>query len=110
MEKIFTIAKVSWQTQVQRNYEFDNSLVYTYFKNIINYLQDNGLTTRIILPRNEGVTENTCIMSSDLTEVGFLLIKKKYNKWVEGIMDKGKSPSDYSILDKELKKIRNGEY
>jgi len=107
MIKPFTICKVSWQTQVKRNYEFDKELVYTYFKQIINYLQKNGLTTRTILKKEENVTEDTCIISTDLTEEGLQLIKKKYDKWTKGIMDKGRSPSDFTIFDKELKKIRD---
>ena len=107
MIKPFTICKVSWQTQVKRNYEFDKELVYTYFKQIINYLQENGLTTKTILNKEENISEDTSILSTDLTEEGFELIKKKYDKWTEGIMDKGKSPSDFTIFDKELKKMRS---
>jgi hypothetical protein len=106
MSKVFTVDKVSWHTQVKRNYEFNKDLLYSCFKNIINYLQKNNLTTHTILKEGENVTEHTCIMSTDLTEEGFQLIKKKYDKWTEGIMDKGKSPSDFTILDKELKKIK----
>lgn len=109
MENTFTIDKASWHTQVKRNYEFDKKLLYSCFRNIINYLQANGLATRIILEESENVTDETCIMSSDLTEEGFRLIKKKYGNWVDGIMDKGRSPSDFTILDKELRKMRHVE-
>ena len=39
----FTITKVSWITKVQRNYEFDESLVYKYYKTLINFLAENSL-------------------------------------------------------------------
>jgi hypothetical protein len=105
--KVFTIAQVSWLTKVQRNYEFDNSLVFEYFKNLINYLQMRGLTTRLILDVNENISEETKILSSDLTTEGLELIKKAFDKWTDGVLDKGKSPADYKLLDKYLEKIRS---
>ena len=106
-QKDFTIAQVSWLTKVQRNYEFDNSLVFEYFRGLINYLQKKGLTTKTILSENENVTEETEILSSDLTSEGFELIKKTLDKWTDGVFDKGKSPTDYKLLDKQLDKIRS---
>jgi len=107
MEKDFIIDQVSWHTQVKRNYEYDTSLCYLAFKNIIEYLQKNGLTTRTILAENEKVKEDTCIITSDLTEEGFLLVKKCYDKWAEKVEDKVILPADYKILNTALKKIRS---
>ena len=108
MEKDFIIDQVSWHTQVKRNYEFNIELCYLTFNNIIHYLQNNGLTTHIILAENEPVKESTCIKVSDLTNEGFLLIKKCYDKWADKAMDKIIEPADYKILDNALKKIRSG--
>jgi len=107
MEKDFTIDKVSWHTQRVRNYEFDNNLVYAYFMGLINYLQDRNLTTRYILKQGEEITEETKILATDLTPEGFELIKKGLDRWTDNIFDRGKSPNDYTLLDKHLKKIRS---
>lgn len=105
MNKDFTIDKISWHTQTERNYEFDTSVIYRYFEGIITFLQENNLTTRTILKKGDKVTEETCIMRSDLTDVGFQLIKKCYSRWVDAVVDKGKSPNDFKTLTNALKKI-----
>jgi len=107
MEDDFVIDQASWHTKKQRNYELDSSIIYNYFKGIINYLQENKLTTRIILYDVEKVDDDTHFKKSDLTEEGLELIKKAYGKWVDAVVDKKKSPYDYKILDKALSKIRN---
>jgi len=106
MEKDFIIGQVSWLTQVKRNYEFDSNLCYLAFKNIINYLQINDLTTRIILADDESVTEETSVKLSDLTNEGFMLVKKCFDKWIGKVIDKVIEPTNYKMLDNELKKIR----
>lgn len=107
MNKIYTISKVGWHTLAPRNYEFDKQLYYKSFRNFIHFLQTNGLTTKTILSSDTLVNDDTAIMSSDLTEEGFLLYKNRYAKWIDNIMDKGKSPDDLTVLEKELKKIRS---
>ena len=105
MEKDFIIDQASWHTQVVRNYELDKSFIYSYFKSIISYLQNNKLTVRTILPDEEPATDDTCIKVSDLTGEGFELMKKAYDKWLKGV-DKGKKVDDYKTLDKVLASIR----
>lgn len=105
MEKDFIIDQASWHTQVVRNYELNKSGIYSYFKSIISYLQNNKLTVRTILIDNEPATDDTCIRVSDLTEEGFELMKKAYDKWLEEV-DKGKKVDNYKLLDKALASIR----
>ncbi|WP_291914247.1 hypothetical protein [Chitinophaga sp. CB10] len=105
--KDFTIDQVSWHTQQPRNYEFDSSIVYAYFKSIISYLQQNNLTTRVILADDEEVTEETKIQVSDLTEEGFLLIKAAYEKWITKVDNRKIAVDDFKMLNKALDKIRN---
>ena len=102
----FTIAKVGWQTEVKRNYEFNNEIVYSYFESIIFFLQENNLTTRILLEKNEKATNETVIKFSDLTPIGFELVKRKFDKWAEAIVDKGKPVNDMTVFIKELSKIK----
>ena len=109
MEKDFIIDQVSWHTNRLRNYEFDNSVIYKYFKSVIEYLQNNGLTTRMILAPTSEVKEETCIMAFDLTEDGMSLIKKAYGNWVDSVVDKKIESNDYKILDRALKKIRQSK-
>lgn len=106
MENDFIIGQVSWLTQVKRNYEFDSKLCYTAFESIINYFQNNDLTTRTILTQSEKAKETTCIRSSDLTDEGFILVKKCFDRWMEKVIDKVIEPTNHKMLDNALKKIR----
>ncbi|QIP15683.1 hypothetical protein G8759_25145 [Spirosoma aureum] len=108
MEKDFIIIKVSWRTRRIRNYDAteENAKTLVYFKALINFLQNNELTTRVILPDNGIVTDETCIRKSDLTEFGYqLFAKKHFDKWVDAIFDRGKDPTDVKALKKALQKI-----
>ncbi|WP_295674085.1 hypothetical protein [uncultured Mucilaginibacter sp.] len=107
MEQDFVIGKVSWFTEVKRNYTFDSELCYTAFKSAIDYFQKESLTTRTILGENELVTPDTCIKVSDLTDEGFQLAKKCFDKWLDSVIDKIVVPTDYRMLDRALKKIRS---
>lgn len=106
MEKDFVIDKVKWHTQRIRNYEFDNSLVFAYFRSLFRFLQDNDLSTRQLLEDSEDITEETELKKSDLTEEGFDLIKRTLDRWTTGILDKGKSPNDVTYLARQLAKLR----
>ena len=107
MEKDFVIDKASWHTQKVRTYEFDNSIIYEYFRNIFKYLEENGLTTRKILPKNNEVNDDTCLSKSDLTEEGLALVRLAYEKWIDKVVDKKIHPTDHKILDRALKTIRS---
>ena len=58
-----------------------------------------------MLPSGVVVPEDIAIRKSDLTEEGFEFYKRVEQKWL-GAIDRGKSPSDTSILEKELAMMR----
>jgi len=103
----FVIDQASWHTNKVRNYEFDKRIVYEYFNQIIRYMQDNGLTTRIILNVDDNATDDTCIKKSDLTEEGFDFVKKVYDKWTDKVVDKEISSTNFKLLDKALNEIKS---
>jgi hypothetical protein len=104
--KDFPIDKASWHTQKPRDYEFDSTIIYKYFRSIINYMLANGLLTNPILAADQEATDETQIMASDLTPEGFEFVKAVYGKWSDKVVDGKISPDDYKLLDKALKKIR----
>jgi hypothetical protein len=107
MEKDFTVDKVEWHTKKIRNYDFDNSLIYQYFISIIEYLQKNNLTTKIIATDGQEINDNTSIKKSDLTEEGLELVKKCYSKWIDKVVNQKILSTDYRMLDKALNKLRS---
>jgi hypothetical protein len=104
MEKDFVIDKIKWHTQRVRNYEFDNSLVYRYFKALFVFLDENNLSTNQLSLKE--IIEDTEIKKSDLNDIGFELVKVAHGNWIDKIFDKGKSPEDVRYLEKKLKEIR----
>ncbi len=102
MTKII-IDKVSWHTEVIGNPETEEN-IHMRFRTILNFLQDNNLTKRIILKENEKIDNETQFALEDLNEKGVIFIKKVYDKWLKSI-DKGQSPNSISLLNKYLQKI-----
>ncbi|MFC3813327.1 hypothetical protein [Lacihabitans lacunae] len=106
MEKDFTVINASWHTKRERNYEFDNQLVYKSYKSFFVFLQDNSLVTRKLIDINEDASDDTKLMRSDLTNEGLEFFKVAYGRWIDNIFDRGKSPEDVKYLEKKLKEIR----
>jgi hypothetical protein len=104
MEKDFVITKAGWHTQRIRNYEFDNELVYRYFKALFSFLNDNKLTVRKLSTTN--INDESELLRSDLNDDGLELMKKGYGRWLDNIFDRGKAPEDVKYLEKKLKEIR----
>ena len=72
----------------------------------INFLQNNGLTLRVILADGEIPGDTTEVYDEDLTDEGNAVVDLAYNKWLRG-HDRGKAISDISILEKALKTVRD---
>jgi hypothetical protein len=106
MEQDFIIDKASWHTKKIRNYAFDNSIIYDYFKNIFLYLERNGLATKKLTEDNLIITDETCLRKSHLTEEGLALVKAAYDKWTDRVVDKKIEPTNFQLLDKALIKVR----
>ena len=74
MDKNEIISKVAWFTQsklapqpITQEYK---ERQYRFFENIVNFLQDNKLTSRKILKKGEKATDESQIIIGDLTEEG----------------------------------------
>jgi hypothetical protein len=106
MENDFTIIQASWLTKRKRNYEYDVSLVYRYFKRFFVFLQEQKLVTRQLISEEEHITDDSKLVRSDLTDEGFAFFKVAHDRWADNIMDRGKSPDDVKYLEKKLKEIR----
>lgn len=102
-EKEYTVLKVGWFTQQQGRITSMES-IHASHRALVEFLQDHGLTVRTVLEKDEPLTDNSCLMRSDLTEKGFLLYQKAEQKWLRG-HDRGKSPTDMTVFERELAKL-----
>jgi hypothetical protein len=95
-------AKVHLAASKNRDYR---TRVEQRFRVFVDFLQDNGLATRQILSREQPVTAELQIRRSDLTDVGFAVVKVAYDKWLRAL-DKGNKITDLTVFETALEKLR----
>ena len=98
--KSYTIDKVGWHTRTPGNTE-PREKTHMRFRAVINFLQNNGLTTRAILGENGIINDDTCIHTDHLNENGKAIMKKCYHRWLKQV-DKGLDPDELSMFQKEF--------
>ena len=113
MDKNRVIEKLSWITQsklapqpITQEYK---ERQYRFFENIVNFLQDNKLTSRKILKKGEKATDESQIIIGDLTEEGFQFYAYGIRKWREKYdraKDKDKAITDFAFIEKKLLEFR----
>jgi hypothetical protein len=101
MSKNYAISRVSWYT-VEKRMTLDEARPEFWF--LVKFLQDNGLVRRELARSIEDITEEFALYSGDLTDDGLKLLRTAYSKWLRKI-DKGMSPSDTTLLERELSKM-----
>ena len=102
MQSDFTLLKIGWFTRP--DVETPEAKVHTFYRALIQFLQEHQLTVKLLLEQGEPLTDESKLMRSDLTDKGFLLYQRAEQKWLKGI-DRGKDPTDMRVFAKELTKI-----
>lgn len=100
----FTIAKVLWLTRVKGN-EGRRQSIIEHFWIITDFLQANQLTKKVLARSIHEINDEFSLESDDLTELGLEFMKKAYDKWLTKV-DNGMPPTDITILQKALEKLR----
>lgn len=101
--KAFTIDKMEWHLRVKDNPESRDHMVSRFWA-VVSFLQENHLTVGTLAASRNEIGDDFSLSSSDLTEHGLELMRRTYDKWL-GKVDKGMSPADTSIFEKELRKL-----
>lgn len=99
VENVFVIEKLSW-------YEGKGLMQdpKVKLKTLALFLQENGLTTRLLLAPGQELDKDFQISSADLTERGLRFMRGGYQKWARSI-DRGNDPADPAPLQRELTKL-----
>lgn len=100
----FVIEDASVHFAASKNAEY-RMRVTERLRTFVDFLQSNHLVTRMILDPSETPSDTLKIRRSDLSEAGFQVVQKSYDKWLRGI-EKGKAISDISILEKSLDQVK----
>lgn len=73
---------------------------------LLKFIQDNGLTRRVICADAPKVPDDQVIYLRDITEDGYALVRAARNTWDSYLERENADPSNLSLLEKELAKIR----
>lgn len=79
------------------------------FRALLDFLYKNNLLQKEFDFPKDFIPDDFEMRSSQLTEEGLQLFKNVYQKWLKSI-DKGKSETNVSMLEKELQKIRTQQF
>ncbi len=102
----FPITSAAAHFAASKNADY-RARVLRRYRAFVDFLQEHDLVTRQLLSHEQQVTESFQIRKSDLTELGFEVVKAGYNKWLKA-QDKGLDISDVTILEKALAKVKEG--
>jgi hypothetical protein len=105
MAQAFVIDQVSWHTGTPGNTESRDQILRR-FSIIANFLQDNGLSSRVLSRTESDIDDSFNISSDDLTEEGLAVMKAAYDKWLQKV-DNGMPPEDVSLLTRALHRVRS---
>lgn len=100
----FTIDKVAWHTQTPGNTEPPEK-TRRRLRLMAEFLQQNRLTARQLLAPGEEPNEEFGIHTSDLTDLGCMVMMKGYDKWLRAV-DRGRDPADMTIMIRALSGAR----
>lgn len=103
VSKDFVIEQISWFLKGASGEAPEK--VRKRFRIFVNFLQDNNLTVRKLLNKGEDPKDDFCIRKSDLTDMGFELVRTGYQTWLKFI-DRGGDSSNISKLENGLRKLR----
>jgi hypothetical protein len=96
----FAIDKIAWY--LGKGVRHDPHLK---FQALLNFLKNHDLLVENFDFPTTPIPDNFELRANQLTEEGLKLLQKAYQKWLKSI-DKGKSETDTTFLEKELKKLR----
>jgi hypothetical protein len=101
----FTIVDVEAHLAATKNRRLQAGAI-VLFTTLVRFLQDNELSTRVLLADQEDVAPTFLLKRSDLTDEGFIFLQAALHKWVGAIEAAKCPPSDTTILERQLAKIR----
>lgn len=114
MDKNRVIEKLSWifQSPLSTPQPMRNGFKeeqYLFFENYVQFLKDNGFTTKEILKKGEKATYESEIKVGDLTDDGLKFYIFGIRKWREKYdraKDKDKVINDFAFIEKKLKEFQ----
>jgi len=88
-----------------RSYRESTLALYT---SLCCFLQENQLVTTDLVTTEKQISDTLQVRRDQFTDVGFELFYDGVQKWLRSV-DRGTSPTDTTILERELKKLRGNQ-
>ncbi|TWT32405.1 hypothetical protein KOR34_41680 [Posidoniimonas corsicana] len=104
----FLIIDVGATLAASKQLSYKNS-VRAMYQALAVFLQTNQLTTHALVNDDEQISDDLVIRRSDLTDVGFELIKGKLDYWLDRVSTARTASGDMSILEAELQVVLSSQ-
>ena len=102
----FTVTSFAWDVKHEEIHrragfpEIPREVLARRFWQFLRFIQQNGLTSRVIAQSLDDISEQTELRNSDLTDAGFYFIQRFHGRWVNRCYkDKGEQ-KEYLFLEK----------
>lgn len=85
----FTVTSVAWDIENEQTYrragfaEVSRDVLVRRFWQFLRFIQQRGLTSRVVARSLDDISEQTVLRNSDLTDTGFYFIQKYHGRWVD---------------------------
>lgn len=102
----FRLTCFAWQLENEANHrragfpEIPRDVLVRRFWQHLRFLQNNGLTTRIIAKGPEEISSDTALSNSDLTDEGYLFEQRYGDRWVGRMYKDGGEAKEEKFLSK----------
>ena len=107
----FRVTSVAWELDIEARHRkagFDpvaREVILRRFFSFVDFIQQNGMTTRTIAKRLHDVDDSTELRNSDLTDEGFEFVRLYHGKWLNRTHKDGGDAKERAFLDKWLHKF-----
>jgi hypothetical protein len=109
----FTVTRFAWDLEIEENHrqagfpEVPREVLARRFWQFLRFMQQRGLTTRIVTRSLEDISEQTELRNGDLTDAGFYFIRRFHGRWADRTRkDKGEQKEE-TFLQKWYDKQRH---
>lgn len=100
----FLIVDVSATLAASKRASYRESVCAMY-QALVFFLESKKLTTHTLLGENEQIPDDLIIRRSDLSDIGFEVIRRKLDCWLDQVSSATISSEDTSILEAELQVV-----
>lgn len=112
-EMDFTVTSIQWLIDIEQVHadagfeKLSRELIDRRFFQLVKFLQENGMTNRILFREIDEINEKSALYNSDLNDEGFYFLQLFFSRWSDRIYkDKGEE-KEWKYFEKWYVKFKN---